>query len=346
MAEENFEFLTENDFYDIFKEAGNILSKDYSIMDPIEKIEYMCNFFKNELNSISVDTEKVYILGMKIIFSLRSFLFQESIIFSIGATSPDGNKLSVKEISQEELFKNITANLKSKQIELSSQLEKFDNNLVNQNLSELWKNVVLAADFNWDQGYDEKKIYITSKNKRRYVYSKPGADTNVWVRYYMRQKRRYLTYYYNQGNFNLISYNQGWLYEWFQEYVSDIENQKQLAAAFSKGDIKPLSGMMSEKVRENVPGYKGGDYLRQENGVYQQIQAKMGNRRIITFKSIETVINEILIIINEYKKEIKSGEAGNKIGNEFFKLFTDKQTINEGYDKIADEILTRLKVAY
>lgn len=345
-----YNFLSLDDLKDVLDEASLLLLQEtnYSQQPILTKIKQLCLLFEQQYHQINKNDDaekKMYTFGMKIVFSLREFLLQEEIIYSIGATSPDGKKLSVKEISQKEVFTNITANLKSKQMELSAALEKYNPEQLSS-LSELWGKVVEAADFNWEDGYSQQKNYLTSKGKTRRVYKKPNPDTNVWVRYYMRQKKRYLTYYYDKGNFDLVAYNSGWLYEWFQEYVSDHENQLQLEAAFLKSNT-PLKQMMFGATRENIEGYKGGDYI---DAYGRQVQAKKGNKRIITFTAIRNVIiggqrvTGILPIIQRYEAELNNPESARKMGEKFAALFTDNRTvINKEYDLIVDNILKQLK---
>lgn len=352
MADENFEFLTLKDLKNILDESSILLleEKQYNTLPAIEQIKTLCKLYLNNLDNTSIGLEKKsnnYLLGMRIIFSLRSFLLQEKIYFSIGAQSPEG-ELSVREFSQDEIFHYITANLQSGYMALSEEIEKYNKDYQDQNISDLWRQVVLASSFDWEKGYDAKRGYTTSRGIFRYVYSKPNPDTNVWVRYYMKQKTRHLTYYYNQSqndnNLSLIGYNQGWLYEWFQEYIQDKENQLQLQAAFQTNSQAPLAGMMSRAVREAIPGYKGGDYI---NAMGQQVQAKLGNKRIMTFKTINTVINNIISILDEYEQMLKdgNGKAAQTMSEKFLKLFSDERTmVNKSYNNITSKILEQLKI--
>lgn len=346
-----FEFLTIDDLKDCLDEASITLLQNagYQTMPVLEQIKKLCVIFQQKISDTTIDNSQIkntYLLGMKIVYYLRAFLLQEQIIFSIGAESPTG-ELSVKEINQQEIFNSINVNLETCQLELNSAIERFDPDNVNQSISDLWKKVVLAAKFDWSEGYDTKKIYITSGKKRRYVYSKPNPDTNVWVRYYMKQKQRYLTRYYNKSlndsSLNLIGYNQGWLYEWFQEYIQDKESQLQLQAAFDANSNSPLSGMFLGAVRENIEGYKGGDYIDAQG---QQVQAKFKNKRIATFNTIKTVIANIIEIINDYEKTLSGEDTAviQKMAQRFLQLFTDKRIkINYSYEKIVDQLISPLQ---
>lgn len=339
----SFKFIDYNDLDPIMKEAANelIIEERYNLLPPLQQIKTMCLLFQkfSLTNSNSQEMRKeAYSLGAKIVFSLRSFLLQDEILFTIGAISPDGQRLSTTTYTQDQVLNNLHINLKNAQVELQSSLELFNSSNLDT-YSSLWPQILNAASFEWDEGYDQQKIYITSRNKRRKVYSKPGIDTNVWVRYYQRGRQRNLAYYYDKGNFNLVSYNNGWLYEWFQGYIQDPANAEQLAAAFKSGSNTPLLGMMSNAKRDNIAGYKGGDY-QLANG--QFAQAKYGNKRIITFKSIHKVIDKILICIQQYEKGGQHSKE--QLAKDFSNIFTHKETINNSYMNIVDTMLKQLQL--
>lgn len=326
------------------KEAANelISEEQYNVLPPLQQIKTMCLLFErfSPIDSNTAEMKKeIYSLGAKIVFSLRSFLLQSEIVFTIGAISQNGQQLSTTSYAQDEVLRNLNVNLKNRQIELSTSLEKFNDNSLDT-YSSLWPQILNAASFDWKTGTKyEQKIYTTSRNKRKWVYRKMEPDTNVWVRYYMRQKQRMLSYYYDKGNFNLTQYNHGWLYEWFQAYIQDPENAEQLQQAFLSNSKTPLAGMMSGSVRENIPGYKGGDY-QLANGIWAQ--AKYGNRRVVTFNSIKVVISSILSDIIKY--ESNKNYSKEQLAQDLSKTFTDYRTINESYDKIVSTILSQLKL--
>ena len=97
--------------------------------------------------------------------------------------------------------------------------------------------------------------------------------------------------------------------------------------------------MMAGAERENIAGYKGGDY-QLANG--QFAQAKYGNKRIITFTSINTVIDNILYYIRQYETEETYSKES--LARDFIKTFTHKDTINDSYENITNTMLEQLKI--
>lgn len=348
-----YEFINENDLKEILGDASSILLKDldYEQMPMIKKIETLCKSATLNIASTDSAQQKLgYKLGMMVVFSLREFLLQESLIFSIGATSPSSKnallnantpvKLSIKEITLKDMFINTFANLKSKSIELSYELEKFDENNLSD-LSNLWNNIVNAASFEWEKGSNyNKKQYITSRGKTTWIYQKPDIDSNVYVRYYERQKRKYLTFYYKNSD-KYTNYNAGWLYEWMLEYINEREeNLTNLLDNFNSHNMTPLENMMSGKYKENIEGYKGGDFKIDA----MQVQAKLGNRRIITFTSINKVLKNIQSIISEYQININNSNAKNNMANKFLALFTHEDTyiLNKNYNEVINNMITNI----
>lgn len=335
-----FEFITLDDLNEVMRDiADNLIKeKNLDIQQPLQQIKMMCLLFQRMV-SMPEQQEDAYRLGAQIVFRLRSFLLQSDIQFTIGAISPDGTKLSTTPYTQYEVLNNLRINLTAKQVELSSSLEKYNEKNIDT-YSSLWPKILnVATNFEWPQ-YSEKKKYMQHKGKKKpYVYNQSYPDINVWVRYYTHSKQKLFTYYYDKGNFDLVGYNKGWLYEWFQEYIQDPNNAQEIESAFATNSSTPLQGMMSNVKRENIAGYKGGDY-QLANGNYAQ--AKYNNKRLITFKSINTVITDILTYINNF--ESQKNYAKEQLAQDLITTFTHKDTINQSYENIVTGLLQQLKL--
>ena len=109
MAE--FEFISFSDLSETIKEAANelITEEQYEILPPLQQIKIMCLLFQkfSPIDSNTPEIRKeIYSLGARIVFSLRSFLLQSEILFTIGAISPDGTQLSTTTYTQDQVLNN------------------------------------------------------------------------------------------------------------------------------------------------------------------------------------------------------------------------------------------------
>jgi len=340
----NFEFLTEKDFREIFGEAASELLKEntFSWGNSLLLIEQMCDFFlkaatNSKLTGL-VNEEQLYMLGFKLVFSLREFLLKEEIIFSIGATDPQNNTLSTTELHSKDLWENIHVNLKEQIIALNSDVEKFNPSKVNKRRSDMWKKV-LQYGIHYvyrDDIYD--KIPTRSGKGKRKIYRSFDPDTNVYIGFSGQKGDKYLWYYKKSNGY--LNYNRGWLYEWFMSYVMN-----QHMAIMEQSLRQPnyqLEGMMNSASRENISGFRGGDYIARG----RQYQAKMNNMQITTFNNIITTIQNIQKIIQEYKEDNdgNSKDASAKLANSFMQIFTHKETLNRSYGSYVNSILEQLKL--
>lgn len=303
------------------------------IKDPEKNTGYSYSFSK-----IRKDTfRQITTIGALVIFKLRQFLLQESIIFSLGATDEQGT-LFERQISQDQLFQkngnnrnNLRSSLSSKAIVLSKSLERYNTQDFEKvgNLN-LWPSILQLA-FEGPRIKDSGDDIDTEKP---YYYQKDSADKQVYVRY-TEGKRRILQYYY--GKNEMIYFNRGWLYEWYMEYLAQgPEREQELQNSIKHQSISPIIKKM-----DAIPGYKGGDFITAEG---QQMQAKYYNQQIITYTSIINVLKDIQNILSEWQKN----KDITKMSEDFINLFTDENTavdrLNQTYNKIVnDQLLSLLK---
>lgn len=342
MAE--FEYISNSEIQELLTEASrNLLNeKSYTTLPKIEQIYLLCSIFQQQIqlaknNSDERILEMTYSLGMRIVYQTRSFLLNENMLFSIGSESPLGN-LQHKLISQEKIFGMIELDLKYKVIRLNTELESFKN-IESTNLekweAQLWPKVKEAAYFDW-RGKGKHK-----KNKfggNRFYYQSDESDINVWARYSGKYHNLYR--YYNK-NGKLMFFNEGWLYEWFSNYIQNEQRVEQLRNSFKENKGTPLAPLMESGKLENIKAYQGGDYI---DALGRQIQAKKDNTKLISFYSIEKVIQDMMTSLLIYKTNLTIGvpNSSRKLAQEFTNIFTHKETINKDYDSIVDNILQNL----
>ena len=128
----------------------------------------------------------------------------------------------------------------------------------------------------------------------------------------------------------------GLLYEWYMEYITSSEYaEEKLQKQLQNHTI----GVLIQPV-DRVEGYKGGDYIDQIT--MSQVQAKFGNKKMISFVSIKTVYDEISIILSQLLSQEKNIQ---EIEKKVEELFTDPSIIsglNKDYSTIISQQLELL----
>lgn len=285
--------------------------------------------------------KQVMMVGGMVIFKLRQFLLQESIIFSLGATDEYGS-LYERQLTQDQLFQKIgnsqrmamRSSLSSHALMLSRSLETFNQNTISDFTQvgqlNLWPKILkLAFEGPGIKGKGDDEI--TSKPE---YYQKDSLDKNVYIRYSEGKRQLRLHYY---GKKEKQFFNKGWLYEWYMEYISQSpEHELMLLNSLQRGSIAPL---FENKTMESIEGYRGGDYATAQG---QQVQAKYQNQQIITFTSILSVIQQIKAALT-----IWQGNADIEgLSQAFVNLFTSDDAslnkLNKDYNAIVEQRLLSL----
>ena len=76
----------------------------------------------------------------------------------------------------------------------------------------------------------------------------------------------------------------------------------------------------------------------------ENYQAKYGNTQIITIKSIEKVMKEIINLLNQY--ELEKRQTKRNLSEGLVKLFTDKNNIDIMLDQVNESYDEKLEEAY
>lgn len=316
---------------DLIKITDNLINLITLVMkqntQKSNRITYSYTYNKIRKNTF----KQISLIGALLVFRIRQFLLQESIIFSLGATDDKG-RLFERQVTQDELFERIgqqrlklRSSLSSHAIMLSKSLERYNSEDFKQvGELNLWPNILELAF-----GGPREKSNGNDIPGDPTFYQKDNADKNVYVRY-SQGKRQILQHYYDRDK--LIYFNRGWLYEWYMEYLSkNPDNEIELSKHILKHSLAPL--FEGHRV-DAVEGYKGGDYISASG---QQMQAKYFNQQIITFTSIITVLKEMQNIFNIWKNNYNIEQAAYS----FEKLFTDDATVVERLNTTYSDIINQ-----
>lgn len=289
--------------------------------------------------------------GAQLVYRIRTLLLKEDIDYYIGGQDPSGNQLYQKHVPQSTILSALNANLSAGAVLLDAEIEKIENlNKVAQHINFLWQQVQYLSDVSiFDNKSAAKDILLYSysfvdksgknRNVYRHYYQKPSDDTRVFIRYQnQRTKKDKLSYYDIDGKMSF--FNQGWLYEWFSEYLNQEHGYTNLFSSLIED--KSLSVMM--KKTDTVAGYKGGDFTIGK----QQIQAKFGNLRVISFKSIITVLTSLQDNLKAYIMATSEEEKDKAISQvaQIFAADNIEQLNKAGTKVILDNVRNALKLDF
>lgn len=272
---------------------------------------------------------EIMIFGAQLVFKIRSLLLDENIDYLLGGMV--GDSLAEKVVTQDQVLSSMSANIKEEAVLLDRELESFnDQNKVNNAINQLWQRVQTLADFTnigHLSGQHSKKVSVysytfttasgTERRVNKQFYGNTQPDNNVYMRYVDGRKKAQKLGYYKKNNFYTF-YNQGWLYQWFNDKIKNISTQvemNKLMQSLNQGSISDFIQKM-----DHVPGYQGGDVWIK--GL--QYQLKFNNLKIISFNSIFNVLKHLQIILQKAQNEEEKNKE--EIGKLLINLYVDKNS--------------------
>ena len=309
-----------NHFIKVFEicirnEQGIINYKDYFITDEKEESFKILMTF-----------------GGQLVYKIRTLLLKEEIDYILGGYDSKNNQLKQAIITQPEILNNLKASLTDESVQLQSSLENINNlTEVSKHINELWNQIKELSDY--EQENDFNYDNPIPKEEHNY-YQKIHPDKKIFMRYATENDKKIRYGYYSIDN-KYSFFNDGWLFEWFNAYIRQGHIEKLKKSLFEEKSL----GDMMQKI-DNVRGYRGGDFKDIEG---RQFQVKFKNLKVISFKSIITVLNSIKKTLQSYYNlKRKTEKSKSKVIKDLVTLFTtqnraqiDKATIQTIQDVVS-----------
>ena len=326
-------FKTEN----ITSNAQVILSLCKIITNKINIVEHeqympwlngMGKVYRRE-NNISQALEKeLMVYGTQLIYLLRTFIHNETITFHMASKTDKGSYSASAFVPQSEILKSLSA-VSSKSIGVTAEIQKglIDkykfNTAFQIKRKNLWQQVEYLAT-PWIDTKTSKKIEIKKRKdgSPHWAYQSLKRDIMVYIAYH--GKNNYTKYYDMNGNGNkddLMVFNNGWLWEWYNKILQGPSEEDYLNTNMSieNGSLRPI--MLGS---DYTPGTKEGDF---QDMYGRQIQSKYANSKIISFNNIRHVIYDLEGALTQYINEGKNATKNllDVLQEHFF-----PETINNG----------------
>lgn len=286
-------------------------------------------------------TEDYMVYGTQLIYSLRSFITNEDIIFHFG-TQDNKGRLVHAYVPQEQVLKSLSQ-ISKKGIGLTTKLER---ELIQINRKEKvysyfekkWNRIEYLARAQYTTGKNIDKIDTRKENAKRahWAYQSQKKDSMVYIRF--NGKGGYTRYYNLNGGHtsaDLIYFNNGWLWEWYDEiyHNSSEDYLNRVHNSLNQGSLKLV---FTNKEKDSISGTKQGDWRTLKG---QEIQNKYNNSKIISYNNILQIMYELThtleLFISSAKNHDKntnnflnilqkhflpeSSELGQNMANEIFK---------------------------
>ena len=163
-------------------------------------------------------------------------------------------------------------------------------------------------------------------------YPKITPDNRSYVKYSSKDNKIYKSFYYKKDNGEFINYNKGWIFEWGQNYLVNINRKPEV----NNESLHTVMNLKQIK-RENILGIRGGDIknkIVEKNKIVSQFQqVKYEN---LNFMSANQIIETLNAIINILATEKKSK---NQIIKEFRNIYIESSQVKEAIDSSSDRII-------
>lgn len=294
------------------------------------------------------DEQKLMIFATQLIYTLRTFMMEEDIIFHMASKTKEGQYAASAFVPQSEILRSLSA-VSKKAIGVSNIIQK---DLVNKHKNDtrfaisrknLWNQVEDLATPQIDEQKSHKIEMKKSKDgSPHYAYQSLKRDMMVYILYH-GNKGNYTKYYDQNGDGrkeSLMVFNNGWLWEWYNKILYSGSDMEYLYVndSIMNGSLKPI--MMTP---DYIRGTKQGDFQMASG---QQIQSKYNNTKIISYNNIRQVIYELKIGLEQYL--IEKSQSSEKLLNTLQEHFIP-ETANNGAqyaNQIIDEkLISKLKIA-
>lgn len=255
---------------------------------------------KGEKSSIKDDMEEeqIMIYGAQLIYMIRTFLFNEKITYHFGVKNSKGEHLADAFVSQDQVLKNLSKISGKNAIGVTNAIQK---ELIKKQKGKglkttrpnLWSRVVYLSEVVYNE--NSQKIDMDNKEKNvHWAYQNQKMDNFIYLKFSGKQKIKYYDMKGTGKRENLMPFNTGNLWEWYnsQLYGADDATYNYIYDSIQIGRLLPIM-----QGQDFIRGTKQGDF-KAANG--QWIQSKYGNEKIISYNNIRQVVFQLQKSLEEF----------------------------------------------
>lgn len=274
-------------------------------------------------NKGTKEEQDLMIFATQLIYAIRSFIQEEEIFYHMVSKDENGKQIDAF-ISQKQIMNSLTGVTK-KSIGVTREIQK---QLIQKNQSpienarkNMWQRVEYLSEGLYLPGRNIKKIDMRKSGERKahWAYQNQKKDILIYLKY-SGGKKRILTKYYDKEESgkkdSLMSFNNGWLWEWYNEilYGESDEQYEAVKKDLLQGTLKSIMS-----TPDYIPGTKQGDF---QDAIGRQIQSKYYNEKIISYNNIRHIIFDLeqalTLYLSENSKENVTQNLINKLQEHFY----------------------------
>ena len=322
-------------------------------IDIIEKTKYIAPigrtvniYSKGNQNLAQEEETQLMVFGARLIYTLRTFLLEEEITYHLATKNKEGGYEASAFIPQAEILKSfskvsrysigVTQSLQQNLINAHKK-----DNIIQTKRKNMWSRIEYLSEANVRTGRNIGKIDLRKPNSKEahWAYQNQKKDFYIYIKYYGGSQRKFEKYYDMDGlgkRESLIHFNNGWLWQWYNEvlYSGTDGDYLMVEESLNKGILKPII-----KGKDWVSGTKQGDFRTANNN---WVQSKYGNTKIITYNNIRHVIFDLRSALSEYLAE--STGTSEKLINVLQEHFLPESVDigNNIANKAIDELLSKI----
>ena len=259
--------------------------------------------YKGKTNLSKQMEDELMVYGAQLIYLIRSFVQDEEIMFHMATKDQDGKYKADAFIPQSQVLKNLSAtktNAIGVSIALQNQLISTNSvNTLSLKRENLWKRVEYLSEARYLPGKNIGKIDMrkAGEKKAHWAYQSQKKDMMIYLKFSGKQITKYYDTVGNGKRDGLQSFNNGWLWEWYNSVLyGGTEEQIDLVnTSIKQGSLKPIIFQ-----KDYTPGTKQGDF---QNLLGQQVQSKYNNEKIISYNNIRHILYKLDISLTQYIQE-------------------------------------------
>lgn len=298
--------------------------------------------YRGKTNVSQEKENELMVYGAQLIYLLRSFIWNEDIMFHMGTTDSYNRYKADAFIPQSQILPSLTVT-KQNAVGVSVALQKEliaknrGNNLLQVKRENLWRRVEQLSEARYLSGRNISKVDLrkAGAKKAHWAYQSQKKDMLIYLKFSGNQVSKYYDMSGSGKRDSLQHFNNGWLWEWYNSilYGGTDEQYAEATKAIKAGSLKPIM-----QTPDYIAGTKQGDF---RDALGRQVQSKYNNEKIISFNNIRHIVYKLEKSLAAFIQEGQDVNVQNNLMSVLQEhFFPESINLGDKFGKqVAEEIL-------